>query len=179
MAKEDCLLTHSNPTVVEATEVYVQALASLIKGVKPEDVQEEAGQNVSSSLIRDILQRARQAPTPVPLANGQFTEGDKRSVGYFGVALQSAFYELEHATDFASGLEDAVARGGDTDTNGCIVGAMLGARFGADAVPQEWIAAVKNAKARKKTLDFVAVPDAETLVSDLLQISCHHGDSVK
>lgn len=36
MAKEDCLLTHSNPTVVEATEVYVQALASLIKGVKPE-----------------------------------------------------------------------------------------------------------------------------------------------
>lgn len=101
---------------------------------------------------------------------------------------------MTHAMDFAASLEGAIARGGDTDTNGCIVGALLGARFGVSAIPQHWIAAVKNStsamqlrksnplrrlsscllrdRSRRKA------SDAETLVGDLMSLSppLHDGE---
>ena len=32
-----------------------------------------------------------------------------------------------------------VSAGGDTDTNGAVAGAVLGARYGATAIPERWI----------------------------------------
>jgi hypothetical protein len=34
---------------------------------------------------------------------------------------------------------DTVMRGGDTDTNAAITGALLGAVYGRDAVPAQWV----------------------------------------
>ena len=33
---------------------------------------------------------------------------------------------------------DTMLLGGDTDTNAAIAGALLGARFGFEAIPKEW-----------------------------------------
>jgi hypothetical protein len=54
------------------------------------------------------------------------------------VALQNAFWCLQ-ALDFEEGLVQTVARGGDTDTNAAIAGALLGAAHGREAVPSRWI----------------------------------------
>jgi hypothetical protein len=37
-----------------------------------------------------------------------------------------------------------VNAGGDTDTNGAVAGAVLGARFGAAAIPERWLSAVRD-----------------------------------
>ncbi len=34
--------------------------------------------------------------------------------------------------------------GGDADTNGAVAGALLGARLGVVAIPQEWLRVVKG-----------------------------------
>jgi hypothetical protein len=47
------------------------------------------------------------------------------------------------ATD-RSGLEGVVRLGGDADTNGAVVGALLGARFGTGGIPFEWLRDVKG-----------------------------------
>jgi ADP-ribosylglycohydrolase len=49
-----------------------------------------------------------------------------------------AFWELLHAPTYEAALVDTVNRGGDADTNGAIVGALFGARFGEDAIPAHW-----------------------------------------
>ena len=58
-------------------------------------------------------------------------------------ALQAAWWAITHAA--ASGpehlqqaLELAVRAGGDTDTTAAIAGGLLGARWGASAVPARW-----------------------------------------
>lgn len=43
---------------------------------------------------------------------------------------------------YAMGVELAIKKGGDTDTNGCIVGAFLGARFGLDSMLSDAITRV-------------------------------------
>jgi hypothetical protein len=39
---------------------------------------------------------------------------------------------------------EAVMRGGDTDTNAAICGALLGAVYGLDAIPAQWVDRVLN-----------------------------------
>ncbi len=43
-------------------------------------------------------------------------------------------------------MVDTVMRGGDTDTNACIAGALLGAVYGLEAVPERWTTAVLNCR---------------------------------
>lgn len=61
-----------------------------------------------------------------------------RMSGYVRVAFRLAFWQLVHATSFEAALIDTVNRGGDADTNGAIVGALLGAFHGDAAIPAAW-----------------------------------------
>lgn len=67
--------------------------------------------------------------------------------GYVRVAFRLAFWQLVHADSFEAALIDTVNRGGDADTNGAIVGALLGALHGKDAIPLRWREAVIGALA--------------------------------
>ena len=55
------------------------------------------------------------------------------------IALQNAFHALLHAPSLEEGVVATVRRGGDTDTNAAIAGALLGAVHGRRAVPAQWL----------------------------------------
>lgn len=65
--------------------------------------------------------------------------------GFVRVAFRLAFWELLHAPTFEAALLDVVNRGGDADTNGAIVGALFGARFGEQAISPAWTTRVLDA----------------------------------
>lgn len=71
---------------------------------------------------------------------------DDRDMGYTLLALRVGLVSLWRAPDFEHGLRSVVEAGGDTDTNGAVVGAALGARFGLDAIPERWRDAVQSAR---------------------------------
>ncbi len=58
--------------------------------------------------------------------------------GYVIVTLKAALWAAKHPESFEHGLSDVVCAGGDTDTNAAAAGAVLGARFGIDAIPARW-----------------------------------------
>jgi len=74
--------------------------------------------------------------------------------GWVIIAFHNAFWQLLHAPNFEEGLVDTVMRGGDTDTNAAICGALLGAALGAKAIPEEWKRKVLNCRpsAKDKTV---------------------------
>jgi hypothetical protein len=45
---------------------------------------------------------------------------------------------LRYQEDFAGGMQEILCAGGDTDTTGAILGAILGARAGKDFIPEGW-----------------------------------------
>ena len=65
-------------------------------------------------------------------------EFDDWNLGFTLLALQAGLISLWHAPDLEQGLRAVIEAGGDTDTNGAVAGAVLGARFGIDAIPQRW-----------------------------------------
>lgn len=71
-----------------------------------------------------------------------------RMAGFVRVAFRLAFWQLLHARDVRTALLDTVNRGFDADTNGAIVGALLGARWGYDRLPRGWVEAVLQVNPR-------------------------------
>ncbi|MYA50542.1 MAG: hypothetical protein F4045_01755 [Chloroflexi bacterium] len=65
-------------------------------------------------------------------------EFDGWNLGFTLLALRAGLISLWRAPDFEQGLRAVVEAGGDTDTNGAVAGAVLGARFGIDTIPQRW-----------------------------------------
>lgn len=87
--------------------------------------------------------------------------------GYVGVAFTLAFYHLLHSNNLHDALVETLKLGGDTDTNGCIVAALLGAYYGIESLPEKWIQKILDPKytiSSKRT----SFPDGNT--SDLYQV---------
>ncbi|MCR8693838.1 ADP-ribosylglycohydrolase family protein [Rhodococcus sp. AB351] len=80
-----------------------------------------------------LLDEAETAPSPRVFDNN----------GWVVHALQAAWWAITHARTDGPGhlpeaLELAVRAGNDTDTVAAIAGGLLGARWGASAVPERW-----------------------------------------
>lgn len=153
-AREDAALTHVNPICGQVNALYASALAVTIRD------------ELTGPQVYDFISEASRLPVDDAdqpgLVRSHFSEADFRSaeatvakwvrqagsgqlpdyfpqMGWVHLAFHNALWQLRNATDFESALVETVGLGGDTDTNGAIAGAILGAVFGAEAIPQSWI----------------------------------------
>jgi ADP-ribosylglycohydrolase/fructose-1,6-bisphosphatase/inositol monophosphatase family enzyme len=128
-AREDAALTHPNPVCLDASAVFAAAIAAGVGG-SDQDGMLGAARAASDGTVLGILDAA---------ADGMLPADYQTHMGWVRIALQDAFCRLMHASDLERGVIATIGCGGDTDTNGAIVGALLGAAHGRDAVPSRWI----------------------------------------
>ncbi len=164
LAGNICKLTNPNPIAVDACRVYVLAVRDAARGIERNIIWSKAVTNANTKLVGQILYDARLRASPAIAQDRDPIPVDGKGQGYLGVALQLAFYELLYSKSFEEALVRTVSRGGDTDTNGCIVGALLGAYYGYSAIPSDWSRAVLEVKnPRVKVLPEVATNDLLSL----------------
>ncbi len=70
---------------------------------------------------------------------------DGSTIGFTLKAMQAGLWCLEHPEDFEESLVLVIQAGGDTDTNGAVAGAVLGALRGASSIPDRWTARIAKA----------------------------------
>ncbi len=159
-ARLDCQLTNPSEVALDAVSVYVTAIRTAILTGDPIQAFESAQNVAQTQTIRQILNDAQDTPTPVIVTDkNQDIKAfpDSRFQGYLGVALQLAFYELLYSQSFEESLVRVISYGGDTDTNGCIVGALLGAVLGEKQIPKDWQEAVIGAKTKLRQTQYPTV----------------------
>jgi ADP-ribosylglycohydrolase len=139
LAARDSQLSHPHEVCQAACTVFVTTVADAIRTGAP-----------GPELAARALAFAKYHPLAAPVvdtleaaAHG-LPPSDGEDQGWVRVALQHAFHHLEHATRFDDALIATIARGGDTDTNAAIVGALLGAVMGVEALPARWIRTVRE-----------------------------------
>jgi ADP-ribosylglycohydrolase len=152
-AKDDARLTHVNAVCVDANEFFVRImhyglncpdrnLADLRKTVKTFVLQ--IGEK-SVPWIKAIVEKAeRGEPTSDYLTNQ----------GHVVISLHNAIYHLFNTDDFENAIVDTVMRGGDTDTNAAICGALLGGIFGKTEIPERWRSAVISSAPKNRSNDW-------------------------
>ena len=133
LARTDSALTHPHPACGDAVAAYVAAIRhAIVHGDGPEPAYRAAlDWATANGASASVIETLRQAADGPPVCDGA-------TQGFVLIALGNAFHELLHAESLESGLVATVRRGGDTDTNTAIAGALLGAVHGREAVPPQW-----------------------------------------
>jgi ADP-ribosylglycohydrolase/fructose-1,6-bisphosphatase/inositol monophosphatase family enzyme len=123
-ARADSALTHPNPVCVESCAAFCAAISVAVAGASRDEMMKTALAHCSGAAQQAIRGNAR----PEDFARG-----------WVITALQNAFYQLARCSSVEEALVSTVGRGGDTDTNAAIAGALLGSFFGRQAFPSRWI----------------------------------------
>ena len=61
------------------------------------------------------------------------------SIGYTLKAMSAGLWTYFKAENFENGLLKVINEGGDADTNACVAGSILGAKFGYKSIPKKYI----------------------------------------
>lgn len=140
-ARRDAELTHPHRICGDANAVFAATLAfAIASGPSAEEAHTHACAVATAidadALVHAALEEALAGP-PVDFMH---------QMGWLRIALHNAFFQLLTAPTLAAGVSDTVGRGGDTDTNGAIAGALLGAVHGGRAVPAQWRRAIRSCR---------------------------------
>jgi ADP-ribosylglycohydrolase len=136
----DAALTHPHPVCLDANRIYVTSLAVAIEGATPQEVYDAALSWCREWDVQaDVACALREASISPP---AEYTTRQ----GWVLIALQNAFYQLLHAPTPEEAIIDTAMRGGDTDTNAAIAGALVGALHGIGSLPTRWVDTVLECK---------------------------------
>ncbi|MGH1449555.1 MAG: inositol monophosphatase family protein [Pseudomonadaceae bacterium] len=145
-ATQDTLLTHPHPVCLKANAVFAAAVAAGVADGSVEEMIASAfaclGADEADSTVRQCITAACEGKRP---------QEYQRQMGWVLVALQNAFYHLARKDDINTAVVETVMRGGDTDTNACITGALLGAAQGILAINTEHVCIVASCRSHPDT----------------------------
>jgi ADP-ribosyl-[dinitrogen reductase] hydrolase len=140
-ARADASLTHPHVACQDSNVAYTAAITFAIRtGAPPDRIYDHALELLEENGLGATVSRCLREAESHPPADYE------RHQGWVLVALQNAFYQLLHAPNLEEGIVDTVRRGGDTDTNAAIAGALLGAAWGLQAVPEQWLDCILNCR---------------------------------
>jgi len=145
LAAEIAWLTHGHVTARTSAGVVAVIVAQLVEGASLPDALTNAKQ--------DLVRHRGHRETLAAIAEAERLAGEKpndpKAIGRLGggwvseEALAIALYCALSATNFESGVVLAVNHDGDSDSTGSITGNILGALFGAEAIPSRWLASLE------------------------------------
>jgi ADP-ribosylglycohydrolase/fructose-1,6-bisphosphatase/inositol monophosphatase family enzyme len=133
LARRDSALTHPNRVPSDAAAAFVVAVSHAVG-------HGEGGEGAWSAALSwargaraalGVIEALERAATEAPVCDGE-------NQGWALIALQAAFYAALHFQSPEDGVVSTVRRGGDTDTNAAIAGALLGAVHGRASIPRQW-----------------------------------------
>lgn len=138
-ARTSALVTHADPRCAWTAVAVAALVARRLSGCAP-DVPGLAEALAGAGAPGEVSAALGAAAG----ASLDDLELDGWAMGYTVKAMQVAAWAAEQE-GFAEPLAALVAAGGDTDTNGAVAGAVLGARGGDAAVPGDWLANIAGA----------------------------------
>jgi len=120
------IITHWDPQARWAAVAVNLAIAEMLKGRKG---------NLLPVLLRGIEQAEVRGTVAGVL---RLKRVDPEPSAYALDTLQAALWCLLNTSSFEEALVTAVNLGGDTDTVGAVCGAMAGACYGVESIPERW-----------------------------------------
>ena len=141
-ARTSALVTHYDVRCEWSTVVTAVALATCLSS-EPVEVGDLAaavdslgGEGRSADSIEQVAEATRMTEGS---SLDELELDDPMDMGYTLKAMQVALWCMAQAGGFEQTVVGVVNQGGDTDTNGALAGAVMGARHGASSIPQRWV----------------------------------------
>jgi len=141
-ARAQTALTHNNRTVIESAEFLGRVVWQVLHGEAPTTAIKQA--------LEQGFDRAPYAKWVTDGLNSVETDTRQAMLDFGQMCeIEAAFPCVVHLiaryeNNLREGLIENVMAGGDSAGRGLIVGMILGAHLGIDAIPQKWISELKS-----------------------------------
>ena len=143
-------MTHNNPVVLQSGLFFARTAQDVLAGTSPTAALERAAEGFSEAPIARWVQEGLASKDKDSL----------QTVRRFGQTChaEQAFPDVIHfIARYESNLEEALVRsamaGGDSAGRGLLIGLILGAHLGAQAIPERWTAVMKKAERIRELLE--------------------------
>ncbi len=144
--------THWDPRCGWSCALANLAIAGALRGeeLSGRELMEQARNGVEASIgelgrfgyaaeapgsVREAVAEAERTPLRALVT-------DVENMGYTLLTLKACLVAYRDSESVEQALRTVVEGGGDTDTNGAAVGAVAGAKFGLEGIPEDWRAHV-------------------------------------
>ncbi len=140
-ARAQTRMTHQDPVVVDSAEFFARTTLLVLQGQSPVAALKQAADRKYAHLqARDWLDRglqsAGQDTVPAIAGFGKTCHVPHAFPGTVQIIAR-------HEQDLKEGLVQNVMAGGDSAARGLLVGMVLGAHHGMEAIPREWLTELK------------------------------------
>lgn len=133
-AKQVCQITHYDPRCVASCVAVSIAISAMLQGYSSIETIIEKSISFAKKYEPSVESILQDLPQDI----GDLKLDEFPSIGYTYKALAAGFWVLKYSHSFEEGLKAIIHEGGDADTNASVGGALLGAKFGYDAIPEHW-----------------------------------------
>lgn len=127
-------ITHYDPRCRYGCVILNHTIAGYLRG--DDQPLSDAIARVEDDAPAELVETMRLVPDHAD-------ESHLENTGYVVHTLQTSMYDAVTADSPEDAIVRSVNRGGDTDTLGAVTGAIAGARFGVDALPDRWLETVQ------------------------------------
>lgn len=150
-ARAQTVMTHNNPMVVAAADFFARVACRVIAGEDPRTAMTETTRDsFAGTPIEEWVESGLQS----------IGGGSREAIADFGQSCDTrgAFPAVVHLIGkYRENLKEAlienVMAGGDSAARGMVAGMVLGAHLGPEAIPDEWLAALKDREQIVELLD--------------------------
>ena len=136
--REDTRLTHPNQAAIDVSIAYVYAIQHLLNNKG----DSEGAYKKAFEMIKELGNTEVEGWLK-ELEDGKLPPANQM-IGWVKIAFLNSLHFLKQRKGYADAMIEMLQGAGDTDTNCCIVGAMLGALHGFDAIPKHMTEAVRS-----------------------------------
>ena len=144
-------MTHNHPVVIDSAEFFARVSWMALKGTPPVSAMEEVSRQLfkDSPIFQWVLEGIDSKERESVSIIADFGQTCHVDDAFAGVVHLIAKYErnLEEA------LVQAVMSGGDSAARGMMVGMVLGAYLGEEAIPAQWVSDLKKKEQILSLLD--------------------------
>jgi ADP-ribosyl-[dinitrogen reductase] hydrolase len=177
LARQDSQLSHPNLSCCYAVACYTIAIASLMREIGDQtlafnrakswlELQSSGNKSLGElSANQEVLSWLNDAENNVNIEYSL-------QMGFVKIAFTHAFRHLLLGSDYEEAIVETLTGGGDTDTNACIVGGLVGAACGADSIPESMKHPVLTCDTRSGESprpDFLSATQVPSIVEKLLK----------
>lgn len=127
-------ITHPHAECQWSCALNNLVIAELLAGAQPQHAVDNALATCAhrGDVASNVLDRAKRAALSA-------SENTLTPSGYVLDTLECSIWALLRHDGFEDAVTAVVNLGGDADTNGAVTGALAGAAFGFDAIPERWL----------------------------------------
>jgi ADP-ribosyl-[dinitrogen reductase] hydrolase len=132
---QQCSITHGETICKLSDKIFIKSLQSAFEDSSKESIIKEA-LDLANGVDLDLYNTINN------ISNIKYSE--LKTSGYVLDSLVCSLWSLIHFDNLEDAIIHVINRGDDSDTCGAISGALLGAFYGLESLPQRWLDVIKR-----------------------------------